>query len=99
MSFKAAASELGVTPTAISHQVQMLEEICGRELFRRRPLALTTAGAELFPVLRTGLDSFATTIASITGGTDRLPLRSHVYQCVRPSLACTTSIRMADASP
>ena len=75
MSFKAAASELGVTPTAISHQVQMLEEICGRELFRRRPLALTAAGAELFPVLRAGLDSFAATIASITGGTDRLPLR------------------------
>ena len=75
MSFKAAASELGVTPTAISHQVQMLEEICGRELFRRRPLTLTAAGAELFPVLRTGLDFFATTIASITGGTDRLPLR------------------------
>src|SRR4051794_24543691 len=75
MSFKAAASELGVTPTAISHQVQMLEEICRRELFRRRPLALTAAGAELFPVLRMGLDAFATTIASITGETDRLPLR------------------------
>jgi LysR family glycine cleavage system transcriptional activator len=73
MSFKTAAEELGVTPTAISHQVRELEQHCGRALFRRRPrpLALTLGGAQLFPVLQEGLDKFAATIAGISGGTGR----------------------------
>ena len=47
LSFKDAADELAVTPTAISHQIKLLESYCGRPLFRRRPrpLALTEAGA------------------------------------------------------
>jgi LysR family glycine cleavage system transcriptional activator len=67
LSFKAAANELRVTPTAISHQIRQLEARCGHALFRRRPrpLALTTSGEHLFPVLRDGLDSFATAVASI----------------------------------
>jgi LysR family transcriptional regulator, glycine cleavage system transcriptional activator len=36
LSFKAAADELGLTPTAISHQVRLLETVAGRTLFRRR---------------------------------------------------------------
>ena len=61
LSFKLAAEELGVTPTAISHQIRLLEQFCGRPLFRRRPrpLSLTTAGAQLFPVIRDGLGQFA----------------------------------------
>jgi hypothetical protein len=39
-SFREAAAELGVTPTAISHQIRLLEEICGQPLFRRRPRPL-----------------------------------------------------------
>src|ERR687887_635029 len=54
LSFKRAAAELGVTPTAISHQVKLLERYCGRALFRRRPrpMTLTEAGARLFPGVR-----------------------------------------------
>jgi LysR family transcriptional regulator, glycine cleavage system transcriptional activator len=72
LSFKAAAAELGVTPTAISHQVRLLEERCGRALFRRRPrpLALTAHGARLFPVMKQGLDSFAAAMAAIAGETE-----------------------------
>jgi LysR family glycine cleavage system transcriptional activator len=57
LSFKKAAAELGVTPTAISHQIRLLERYCGRALFRRRPrpLSLTEAGARLFPIIRDGL--------------------------------------------
>ena len=57
LSFKKAAVELGVTPTAISHQIRLLERYCGRALFRRRPrpLSLTEAGSRLFPVIRDGL--------------------------------------------
>lgn len=66
LSFERAAAELGVTPTAISHQIRILEEFCGHALFRRRPrpLALTSVGARLFPVLRDGLDAFAVAIAA-----------------------------------
>jgi LysR family transcriptional regulator, glycine cleavage system transcriptional activator len=32
LSFKKAAAELGVTPTAISHQIRLLERYCGRAL-------------------------------------------------------------------
>ena len=51
LSFKAAAAELGVTPTAISHQIRLLEDTCGRPLFLRRPrpLTLTSVGERCFP--------------------------------------------------
>lgn len=77
MSFRGAATELGVTPTAISHQIRLLEDMCGQPLFRRRPrpLALTGAGERLFPVLRNGFDAFATTIASVSADVGQRPLR------------------------
>jgi LysR family transcriptional regulator, glycine cleavage system transcriptional activator len=45
-SFTRAAKELGVTQTAVSHQVRALEENLGSSLFRRSPrgLALTADG-------------------------------------------------------
>ncbi|MBM1173765.1 LysR family transcriptional regulator [Microvirga arabica] len=36
LSFKRAADELPVTPTAISHQIRLLEETLGQRLFERR---------------------------------------------------------------
>ena len=67
MSFKAAASELGVTPTAISHQIKLLERHCGQPLFRRRPrpLVLTWAGEQLFPVVRDGFETFADALGAV----------------------------------
>ena len=47
LSFKEAAEELGVTPTAISHQIRLLEEFCGRSLFQRRPRPLKRFPVEL----------------------------------------------------
>ena len=77
MSFREAATELGVTPTAISHQIRLLEDICGRPLFRRRPrpLVLTGAGERMFPVIRNGFDSFAAAIASASADIRQHPLR------------------------
>lgn len=77
LSFKRAASELGVTPTAVSHHIRLLERHCGRALFRRRPrpLTLTAAGARLFPVIRDGLQSFSATISSIKSERETTPLR------------------------
>jgi LysR family glycine cleavage system transcriptional activator len=67
LSFQNAAAELHVTPTAISHQVRLLEEVCGHELFRRRPrpITLTAAGQALFPALRDALDRMAGALASL----------------------------------
>lgn len=77
MSFKKAAAELGVTPTAISHQIRLLEDICGQPLFRRRPrpLALSGAGERLFPVIRNGFDAFATAIGSASAKRGQRSLR------------------------
>ena len=77
LSFKRAAAELGVTPTAISHQIRLLEGYCGCTLFRRRPrpLSLTGAGARLFPAIRGGLEAFAVAIAAVKRDRDLQPLR------------------------
>ncbi|CQR45013.1 hypothetical protein THICB3600016 [Thiomonas sp. CB3] len=40
-SFKTAASELSVTPTAISHQIKALETWLGLLLFERKPLGVS----------------------------------------------------------
>jgi len=49
-SFKAAAEEIGVTATAISHQIRVLEESLNQRLFIRsaRGVALTATGDILF---------------------------------------------------
>jgi LysR family glycine cleavage system transcriptional activator len=77
LSFKRAAIELGVTPTAVSHHIRLLEGHCGQALFRRRPrpVSLTEAGARLFPVIRDGLQSFSATIAAIKRQRETAPLR------------------------
>lgn len=69
-SFKQAASELAVTPTAISHQIRFLEEYTGLALFDRqvRKVVLTEAGARLYPVLREGFNAFEAVLEQLTGG-------------------------------
>jgi LysR family glycine cleavage system transcriptional activator len=48
VSFHAAAEELNLTPSAVSHQIRLLEEILGVKLFERvgRGVTLTAEGAE-----------------------------------------------------
>lgn len=66
-SFKHAAAELGVTPTAISHQIRQLEAEIGRPLFLRqaRFVALTAEGEALFAPLRQAFDSMADAVAAV----------------------------------
>lgn len=61
LSFKLAADELAVTPTAISHQIKQLEDHLGTPLFQRltRALQLTPAGEAMLPKIREGLECFA----------------------------------------
>jgi LysR family glycine cleavage system transcriptional activator len=76
-SFKAAAAELNVTPTAVSHQIRMLEAICGKPLLQRRPrpLRLTAAGERLYPALHRGFTLLADAIASLGQPGAARPLR------------------------
>lgn len=56
LSLTRAATELHVTPGALSHQIRGLEDTLGLELFHRLPraLALTEAGRKLLPGLTDG---------------------------------------------
>jgi len=67
LSFKLAASELNVTPAALSHQVRNLEETLGLKLFHRetRAVSLTEAGHVLYPGLRDGFQSLQGAVARL----------------------------------
>src|ERR1700693_4231855 len=77
LSFKAAAEELNLTPTAISHQIRLLESVLDQSLFRRRPrpLTLTATGAALFPIVRRGFDSIADAFATASSAVASRRLR------------------------
>lgn len=67
VSFKRAAEELAVTPTAISHQIRSLEDVLGQRLFERRTrhVAMTTAGQILYAPLRAGFDTIAEAVERV----------------------------------
>jgi LysR family transcriptional regulator, regulator of gene expression of beta-lactamase len=60
-SFKAAAQELNVTQTAVSHMVRLLEKRLGYALFQRQPnrLELTAQGQAFLSGLTDAFDSIA----------------------------------------
>ncbi|MDX3966602.1 MAG: LysR substrate-binding domain-containing protein [Bradyrhizobium sp.] len=66
-SFTAAAAELCVSVTAVSHQVRQLEALLQRKLFDRRgrTVALTSEGRAIFPLLRDGFDQLANAFAGV----------------------------------
>lgn len=68
LSFKLAAAELHVTPSAVSHGIVALEQAVGVALFVRGPrsLSLTPEGAEYLPYVTEALSLIAI-------GTQRLP--------------------------
>ncbi|MDQ0509257.1 LysR substrate-binding domain-containing protein [Ancylobacter amanitiformis] len=68
-SFKLAAAELGVTPTAVSHQIRRLEADLGLALFVRqtRKVALTPQGQALLVPMRAAFDSMAGAIDELIG--------------------------------
>jgi len=69
-SFKAAAAELYVTPTAISHQLRRLEDWLGVQVLDRSPRAvtLTVAGAELYEAVSAGLSEIARVASRVRDG-------------------------------
>lgn len=76
LSFTAAAAELGVTQSAISHQIKLLEERLGAPLFRRTPrgLAVTDEALALAPTLTETFERISRLLAQFGDGKRRVPL-------------------------
>jgi LysR family glycine cleavage system transcriptional activator len=66
-SFQLAAEELGLTPSAISHQVRQLEDLLGAALFVRqhRKVSLTPAGETLRDYCQRGFKELRNGIAAV----------------------------------
>ncbi|HVY82452.1 MAG TPA: LysR substrate-binding domain-containing protein [Steroidobacteraceae bacterium] len=76
-SFKIAADELYLTPSAVSHQMKELEETLGVRLFERktRALELTTAGHTLHDEVAPLLDALERSLTQFTRRHRRRNLR------------------------
>lgn len=74
LSFKAAAVELNLTPSAISHRVKQLERHLGVALFRRlnREIRLTEAGEDYFATVRRAFDQVAQISLRLGRGPSRM---------------------------
>ncbi len=72
-SFKGAAAELGLTPTAISHQVKQLEALSGCRLFvrRTRSVELTPQGQNFAESITPALGLLAEAFAKLTANQER----------------------------
>ena len=75
-SFKEAARELGVTPTAISHQVRTLEEQLGVALFVRktRNVVLTEEGKRLAASTLKGFQEIHEGLAALGSSSSRITI-------------------------
>ena len=68
LSFKHAAGQLFLTPSAVSHQIKQLEEQLGFELFKRgtRSIELTNMGKQFYQSIQPIMHSLESTIAQFT---------------------------------
>lgn len=84
LSFRAAADELSVTQSAVSHQIAELEQRLGVAMFRRehRRVELTAAGALYRPYVREALQRLEQGTALVTLGSASRELDVQVYVTV-----------------
>jgi len=75
-SFSRAGEELNVTAGAVSHQVKVLEDWIGRQLFRRRSnsVVLTDAARSLAPAINEALERLALGVEGLRGTGGAMPL-------------------------
>lgn len=83
-SFRRAAEELGITRSAVSHQIKALEEAMGITLFRRdtRRAELSTIGQVYFPAIREAFDQIETHTQFVKPSKDDSELTLQVYVTV-----------------
>ena len=99
LSFRAAADELSVTQSAISHQVAELERRLGVSLFTRhsRRVELTTAGELYHPYLREAFERIAqgTALVTVRAAARELDVQVYVTVAVRWLIPRLHSFRSA----
>ena len=80
-SFRAAASRLGVTPSALSHSMRQLEERLEVRLLHRttRSVSLTDAGLRLLERLRPAIDQIAGALENLNEERQRPMGRLRIY--------------------
>ena len=80
-SFRAAASHLGVTPSALSHSMRQLEERLGLRLLHRttRSVSATDAGLRLLERLRPAIDQIAGALENLNEERQRPLGRLRIY--------------------
>lgn len=85
LSFKAAAQQLGLSPTAVSHQIRKLEDELGTDLFYRetRRVTLTKAGRTLLSATGRWFDGVEDAVRSIR------------QEAQRESVTITTTMALA----
>ena len=73
LNLRAAAEELNVTPSAVSHQIRGIEAALGVSLFRRanKRLALTDDGRSLLPGLSEGFGRIASAVGNLRDNQDQ----------------------------
>jgi LysR family transcriptional regulator, glycine cleavage system transcriptional activator len=83
-SFRLAAGELGITRSAVSHQVKALEQRLGIQFFRRdaRRAELTQAGQIYYPAIREAFDQIETQTRALKPATQDNELIIQVYVTV-----------------
>src|SRR6202451_744798 len=80
-SFRAAASRLGVTPSALSHSMRLLEERLGIRLLHRttRSVSVTDAGLRLLERLRPAIDQISGALEDLNQERSRPVGRLRIY--------------------
>src|ERR1700756_2640791 len=81
LSFRRAASRLGVTPSALSHAMVQLEEPLGMRFLHRttRSVSLTDAGRRLLDRLRPAIDQIASALEDLNQERQRPMGRLRIY--------------------
>ena len=81
LSFRRAASRLGVTPSALSHSMRQLEERLGMRLLNRttRSVSVTDAGLRLLEQLRPAIDQVAGALEDLNQERQRPLGRLRIY--------------------
>src|SRR6202140_1188391 len=81
LSFRAAALQLGVTPSALSHSMRQLEERLGMRLLNRttRSVSVTDAGLRLLERLRPAISEIAGALEDLNQDRQRPLGRLRIY--------------------